>query len=100
MFTRIGDSDAYEVSNYLRSLTEDQIFTLGQALGLNNQTMSPFRSSPLFLDEVITRWLQGKDRVMEQGGHTWNTLVKALKEPKVNQNEIAEKVRREKCKDT
>ncbi len=80
------------MSNYLYALSEDQIFTLGLALGLESRTMAPFRSSPLFLDEVILRWLQGQDHVIRRGGHTWMSLVGALQEPRVRQYGIAAKI--------
>lgn len=84
------------MSNYLCTLSEDQIFTLGLALGLESRTMAPFRNSPLFLDEVVLRWLQGKDQVMKRGGHSWSSLVKALREPRVQQYGIAAKIATEK----
>ncbi len=85
------------MSNYLLNLTEPEIFTLGLALGLDSRTLSPFRSSPLFLDEMLTRWLQGKDQVTKRGGHTWNALVKALREPRVQQNQIAKDIEKNEC---
>ncbi len=91
----IGNSDLYDVSNYLAALTESEVFVLSQALGLDGQTVSSFRNSPFFLDEVLMRWLQGKDEVMERGGHTWTALVKALREPVVDQHSIADKIEKE-----
>ena len=87
----------YEVSNYLRFLTETEIYTLGLALGLDSKTITPFKKSPTFLDDMLTRWLQGKDQVMKRGGHTWNALVNALQEPRVQQNQVADTIRKEQC---
>ncbi len=97
-FLLVEDSDAYEVSNYLALLEESQIYTLGLAVGLDGKTLAPFRKSPTFLDEMITRWLQGKDQVVKRGGHTWNALVKALREPRVQQNQTADKIEDAECK--
>lgn len=46
---------------------------------------------------MLTEWLQGKDDVLTRGGHTWRTLVNALRDPQMNQNEIADKIEGEKC---
>jgi len=49
------------------------------------------------LSDMLAAWLQGKDNVNNRGEHTWRALVNARKHPLVNQSEIADKIRREKC---
>ena len=41
---------------------------------------------------MLTAWLQGKDDVNNKGGHTWSSLVNALRHTSVTQNEIADKI--------
>ena len=86
-----------DVSEYLVHLTRDQIHQLGLVLGLHEvPTLDNIRYSPTLLNEMLTAWLQGKDDVLMKGGHTWRTLVNALRHPLVAQNEIADKIEREK----
>ena len=54
--------------------------------------------SETFLDDMIDAWLQREDQVLKKGKPTWETLVKALRHPKVNQTGIAEKIETEKLK--
>ena len=54
--------------------------------------------SETFIDDMIDAWLQKEDQVLKRGVPTWETLVKALRHPKVNQIGIAEKIETEKLK--
>ena len=93
-----GSGDLVDVSRYLIRLNSDQIFLLGLILGLHaTPTLGIMRQSRTFLSDMLTEWLQGKDDVLMRGGHTWRTLVNALRDPQMNQNEIADKIEREKC---
>lgn len=92
--------DLVDVSTYLLTLQKEQIFSLGLVLGLQITSLNPIRDSFMFLDEMLAAWLQGKDRVNQKGGHTWESLVWGLKHPKVNQTEIAEKIESEKLQVT
>ena len=86
------------VSGYLNCLTKDQQHQLGLVLGLHAvPTLDNIRSSTTFLSDMLTAWLQGKDNVNNKGGHTWTALVKALEDKSVTQNEIAKKIKTEKC---
>ncbi len=92
-----GLEDLIDVSTYLLTLNPDQVFGLGLALGLLVTTLNPIKSSPTFLDDVLTAWLLGKDTVRRRGGHTWQALVNGLRHGRVNQTEIASRVERERC---
>ena len=41
---------------------------------------------------MIAAWLQKEDDVTRRGLPTWETLVKALRNDRVNQNGVAEKI--------
>ena len=87
------------VSEYLVHLTMNQLHQLGLVLGLHaTPTLDGIPQSQTFCNTMLTYWLQGKDDVMKRGGHTWRTLVNALENSLINQNEIAGKIKREKCK--
>ena len=44
---------------------------------------------------MLKEWLQGKDEVGKQGGHTWRALVDGLRHPLLKQTQIAETIERE-----
>ena len=52
--------------------------------------------SETFIDDMIDAWLQKEDQVLKRGVPTWETLVKALRDPRVNQTGVAEKIETEK----
>ena len=54
--------------------------------------------SETFIDDMIDAWLQKEYQALKRGVPTWETLVKALRHPKVNQIGIAEKIETEKLK--
>ena len=93
-----GVVDLLDVSGYLNVLKNDQIFRLGLVLGLSAvPTLDKIRDTSNFLYDMLTAWLLGQDDVNKRGGHTWEALVKALRYQSVAQNEIADKIQREKC---
>ena len=79
------------------ALNQDQIFGLGLVLGLSVATLNRIKDSPLFLDDMLTAWLMGKDMVRKRGGHSWRALVNGLRHRRVNQTEIACKIEQEMC---
>ena len=54
------------------------------------------KDSETFRDDMIAAWLQKEDQVIKRGIPTWETLVKALRHPKVNQTGVAERIETEK----
>ena len=54
------------------------------------------RDSDTFRDDMIDAWLQKEDQVLKRGMPTWETLVKALRNRKVNQTEVADRIETEK----
>ena len=74
------------------------MFRLALVLGLHAvPTLEKIRDTPNFLYDMLTAWLLGQDDVNKRGGHTWGALVKALRHQSVAQNEIADRIQREKC---
>ena len=66
---------------------------LGDALGLSNRTLSSIetdhpKDTSRCLRECIVKWLDGADKVDENGGARWSTLIKALE--KCHQKQPAE----------
>ena len=54
------------------------------------------KGSKTFRDDMIAAWLQKEDQVLKRGRPTWETLVKALKDARVNQIGVAERIKTEK----
>ena len=54
-------------------------------------------SSETFRDDMIAAWLQKEDQVTKRGMPTWETLVKALRDRRVNQTGVADKIETEKA---
>ena len=53
--------------------------------------------SPTYREDIIAAWIQRQDQVLQQSGApTWQTLVKALKNPQVGQGGIANDISRHK----
>ena len=53
-------------------------------------------SSETFRDDMIAAWLQKEDQVTKRGVPTWDTLVKALRDRRVNQTGVADKIEADK----
>ena len=74
-------------------LEKTDIYNLGLVLGLKQPEVKKMQGSETFRDDMIAAWLEQKeDQVAKKGKPTWETLVKALKNPRVNQTKIAEKI--------
>ena len=52
--------------------------------------------SETFRDDMIDAWLQKEDKVLERGLPTWESLVKSLRDRRVNQTGVAEKIEKDK----
>ena len=52
--------------------------------------------SETFRDDMIYAWLQKEDRVLKRGLPTWGSLVKSLRDGRVNQTGVAEKIENDK----
>ena len=90
MHTAIGD--LLEVTNYLLDLGKTDIHNLGLTLGLHYPHLTKMGGSDTFRDDMIAAWLQKEDQVLKQGVPSWKTLVKALRNPRVNQTGVAERI--------
>ena len=88
--------DVLEVTNYLLDLTQADIHNLGLTLGLKHPHLKNMASSETFRDDMIAAWLQKEDQVTKRGVPTWETLVKALRDRRVNQTGVADKIETEK----
>ena len=53
-------------------------------------------SSETFRDDMIAAWLQKEDRVTKRGVPTWETMVKALRDRRVNQTGVTDRIEAEK----
>ena len=95
-FTHAAINDVLEVTNYLLDLTQTDIHNLGLTLGLNHPHLKRMASSETFRDDMIAAWLQKEDQVTKRGVPTWETLVKALRDRRVNQTGVAYKIETEK----
>ena len=92
-----GIDDLVEVTDYLLDLEKTDIYNLGLALKLKQPEVKKMRDSETFRDDMIAAWLEQKeDQVAKKGEPTWETLVKALKNPRVKLTEIAEKIQKDK----
>ena len=97
MFIHTAIDDFLEVTDYLpKDLGQTDIYNLGLTLGLNQPHVKNMRDSETFRDDVIAAWLQKEDQVTRRGLPTWESLVKALRDRRVNQIGIAERIEREK----
>ena len=90
VYPAIGD--LAEVTDYLLDLQHDDIYNLGLTLGLYYPHLNKMETSKRFRDDVIAAWLQKEDQVLKMRIPTWETLVKALRHPRVNQTGLANKV--------
>ena len=54
------------------------------------------KESDTFREDVIAAWLLTEDQVLKKGKPTWETLVKALRNPKVSKIEVARQIEAEK----
>ena len=96
LYIHAAIDDIFDVTDYLLDLGKNDIYNLGLTLGLNHPHLAKMRDFETFTDDMIAAWLHKEDQVIKQGVPTWETLVKALRHPRVNQNGVAEKIATEK----
>ena len=84
--------DLVDVTSYLLNLGSTHIYNLGLTLGLNQPHMKNMMGSQTFRDDMIAAWLQREDQVIRRGVPTWRTLVRALRDRRVNQIGVADKI--------
>ena len=92
------DDDFTDIARYLCHLNTDELEMLGRILGFSDATVTNYKESNLtkYRGSIIKAWLTKQDRVAEKGGPYWSTLEKALRDPLLGQNGIADKIRNEK----
>ena len=98
-FIHAAIGDLVQVTDYLLALQHIDIYNLGLTLGLHQPHLKEMKTSETFRDDVIAAWLQKEDQVLKMGTPTWETLVKALRHPRVNQTGVACKIEAEKIVD-
>ena len=85
--------DHFDVTNYLLNLGTTHIYDLGLTLGLNQPHVRNMMDSQTFRDDTVAAWLQREDNVViRRGVPTWRTLVRALRDRRVNQIGVAGKI--------
>ena len=90
LFTAIDDH--FDVTSYLLDFGQADIYNLGLTLGLNHLRLKRMKDSDTFRDDMIAAWLQREDQVTRRGVPTWRTLVKALRDRRVNQTGVADRI--------
>lgn len=64
------------VGFYLEQLSDEDLRTVGKALGLCEQTLTKMKN---IREEVVVAWLLEKDDVMDTSGPpTWDSLYRAV----------------------
>lgn len=95
-----GIGDLKSITSYLHLLSRTSTFNLGLVLGLSYGRLKLLIDSPDYLTEILAGWLQGLDQVQGTGIPTWGRQVEALRDPRVSQNGVANKVEQKECKYT
>ena len=95
-FIHVAIDDLAQVTDYLLNLQNITIYNLGLTLGLHHPHLKEMKTSETFRDDMIAAWLQKEDQVLKKGIPTWKTLVKALRDPRVNQTGIANQIEADK----
>jgi len=72
------------------------VFNLGLVLGLSYNRLKTMMDSQTFLQDMLAKWLEKVDQVLQTGVPTWKRLVEALKDPRVGQNGFASKIEQDK----
>ena len=83
-FIHVAIGGLAQVTDYLLSLSNINIYNLGLILGLHQHHLKEMKTSEAFRDDMIAAWLQKEDQVLNKGIPTWKTLVKALRDPRVH----------------
>ena len=92
LFTSIAEKDLVEITDYLLDMEKAQIYNLGLVLGIRHSKLKTMMDSATFCEDVIAAWLRKEDQVSEKGGPSWTVLVDALKQRRVGQTGIANKI--------
>ena len=92
MYIHAAIGDLVEVTDYLLHLGQTEIYNLGLTLGLYQPHLKSMSNLHTFRYDMIASWLQKEDQMLKRGVPTWETLVKALRQPRVNQTEVAERI--------
>ena len=79
-----------DITDCLVDMQRDNIYNLGLALRLDYTKLKDMMGSHSFREDVIAAWLQKEDNVREEP--TWTVLIEALKDPRVKQMGIANKI--------
>ena len=79
----------FEVCSSLQLLDDNQVLSVGGALGLAFNVLRRMKNLP---DEMVAAWLRREDYVSEDP--TWRALVKALR--RVGQAGVAETIEKDK----
>ena len=93
LFFYAGEENLIEITDYLIELDKTHIYHLGLVLGLSHHRVKGMKDSEMFLDDMITAWLQKVDQVEVP---TWQRLVKALRHKRVGQTGIASEIENDK----
>ena len=88
----VGIENLKDITSYLIPLDKTAIIHLGIVLGLNYNRLKTMMDTPTFLSEMLAKWLEGVDQVLQTGVPTWKSLVKALRDPIVAQNGLASRI--------
>ena len=77
----------FKVSQSLKDLPNEDLITLGGALGLSFPKLKKMRDLP---SEMVAAWLRKEDNVLKYGKPTWRLLATALKD--IGQNGVADSI--------
>ena len=82
----------FEISQYLKDMSDNQLIDLGRALGLHFSSLQRMKDLP---NELVAAWLLRQEDVLETSGEpTYERLAVALE--KIRQNGLAKDVREQK----
>ena len=92
-----GQEQFTKASEYLSTLSEIDLLTLGMELGLSLKTLRGYGkvTVPEYCNSLLGDWVNEKDKVKECGGATWSSLVNALRSDEVSQTGIATRIEAE-----
>lgn len=86
----LGKRNFYQITTFLKSLTNKELTSLGLMLGLSYPNLRRMRSDAV-LDGLVHAWLRREDDVMEFGGDpTWENLSTTLQH--LGHNDIASEI--------
>ena len=91
-----GHCHLVDIKRYLNDLDRATVTNLGLVLGVLFPTMRDLPND-VFLNRVITLWLDKVDSVMSKGEPSWRSLVQGLRDKQVRQNGIANSIAKDHC---